>query len=200
MIAMKKIKILVTVLVILCASFISTHAAGQIKLEDVKELKLGDILGKTKILKVKKGFSPVFTIGSYQINTIGILGEKLKGVGILGDILDSKGIEKIQSMYKTYKTGLVIYKVLSSAGTVVSVISAIKGFSDEQNFNDATVKKMLYPALTSIATGVLTKILTKKASYKAVDIFNGVVKNKIKDIFSIKPASSTLGMGLYVKL
>ena len=193
-------KVFFAAVIILFASFISTNAAAQIKLEDVKELNLGDILGKTKILKVKKGFSPVFTIGSYQINTVGILGEKLKGVGILGDILDSKGIAKIQSMYKTYKTGLVIYKILSSAGTVVTAISAVKGFADEQKFNDATVKKMLYPALTSLATGVLTKLLTKKASYKAVDIFNGVVKNKIKDIFSIKPASATLGMGLYVKL
>ena len=197
---MKKMKVFFAAMIMLFASFISTNAAAQIKLEDVQQLNLGDILGKTKILKVKKGFNPVFTIGNYQINTVGILGEKLKGVGILGDILDSKGIEKIQSMYKTYKTGLVIYKILSSAGTVVTAISAIKGFADEQKFNDATVKKMLYPALTSLATGILTKILTKKASYKAVDIFNGVVKNKIKDILSIKPASSTLGMGLYVKL
>ena len=59
---------------------------------------------------------------------------------------------------------------------------------------------MLYPAIGSIVTGVVTKILTKKASYKAVDIFNGIVRKKIQDIFSIQPASSTLGIGVYVKL
>lgn len=197
---MKKTKLFFAMLVILLSGVIATQSHAQVKLEDLKNLDLGDILGKTKVLKVKKGFSPVFSIGNYQINKVGLLGEKLKGVTILGDILDTKGIDKIMSMYKTYKTGLVVFKILSSAGTIVTVISAIKGFSDSDNFNDATVKKMLYPALGSLATGVLTKILTKAASYKAVDIFNGVVRNKVKDIFSIKPASETLGVGLYVKL
>jgi hypothetical protein len=33
-----------------------------------------------------------------------------------------------------------------------------------------------------------------------VDIFNGIAVKKIKDIFSIAPASNTAGIGLYVKL
>ncbi len=197
---MIKIKILFTVLIVLLNILFASQTFAQVKLEDLKEFDLGSILGKTKVLKVKKGFNPVFSIGNYQINTIGILGEKLKGVGILGDILDSKGINKIVSMYKTYKTGLVVYKILSAAGSVVTVISVVKGFADSDKFDDKTVKKMLYPALSSVATGVITKLLTKAASYKAVDIFNGVVRNKVKDIFSIKPASETLGIGLYVKL
>lgn len=135
-----------------------------------------------------------------QINTVGLFGEKLKGVAILGDILDKKGVSKIMGMYKTYKTGLVVYKVLSSAGTAVTIVSAIKGFSEEEKFDDATVKKMLYPALTSIATGVITKIVTKKASYKAVDIFNGVARKTLKDILSVGPASSNYGVGVYVQL
>jgi hypothetical protein len=197
---MKKMKVLITALMIIFTCSFATQSFGQVKLEDLKNFNIGDILGKTKILKVKKGFSPVFSIGNYQINKVGLLGEKLKGVSILGDILDTKGIEKIMSMYKTYKTGLVVFKILSSAGTIVTVAGAIKGFSDSQKFNDATVKKMLYPALAGVATGVITKILTKAASYKAVDIFNGVVRNKVKDILSVKPASETLGIGLYVKL
>lgn len=180
--------------------FFAAQSFAQVKLEDSKDLNIGDLLGKTKILKVKKGYNPVFSIGNYQINTVGLLGEKLKGVGILGEILDTKKIDKIMGMYKTYKTGLVVYKILSSAGTVIGVIGAIKGFSNSEKFDDATVKKMVYPALASVATGVLTKLLTKAASYKAVDIFNGVVRNKVKDILSIKPASETLGLGLYVKL
>lgn len=197
---MQKQKLLFFSLLFILGSSVFTPASAQVKLEDLKDLNLGDILGRSKILKVRKGFSPVFTIGNFQINKVGLLGEKLKGVNILGDILDSKGIDKIMGMYKTYKTGLVVYKILSSAGTIVTVISTVKGITDDQNFNDATVKKMLYPALASVATGVLTKLLTKAASYKAVDVFNGVVRNKVKDIFSIKPASSTLGVGLYVQL
>ena len=178
----------------------ATTTQAQIKLEDLKNLKLDQILGNAKLLSVQKGFSPVFKLGNYQINTVGLLGEKLKGVNILGDIFDSKNVNKIMGMYKTYKTGLVVYKILGAAGSVITVVSAVKGFTDEQNFNDATVKGLLYPALGSIATGVITKLLTKAASYKAVDIFNGVARKTIKDILSVKPASETLGVGLYVQL
>ncbi|MCP9750281.1 hypothetical protein [Ferruginibacter sp. HRS2-29] len=197
---MNRRKIFIAILMIFFASSFATQSFAQVKLEDLKDLDLSSILGKTKLLKVKKGFSPVFSLGNYQINTVGLLGEKLKGVSILGEILDTKGIDKIMGMYKTYKTGLVVYKILSSAGTIVAVVGAIKGFSNSEKFDDATVKKMLYPALAGVATGVLTKVLTKAASYKAVDIFNGVVRNKVKDILSIRPASETLGLGLYVKL
>lgn len=179
---------------------LSAASQAQIKLEDLKDLNIGAILGKAKLLSVKKGFNPIFKLGNYQVNTANILGEKLKGVNILGQILDKKGVGQIMGLYKTYKTGLVVFKILSAAGTAVTVISAVKGFTDKQSFQDPTVKSLLYPALGSIATGVITKLLTKAASYKAVDIFNGVVRKKVKDIFSIKAASSTLGVGLYVSL
>jgi len=178
---------------------LNTTSYGQIKLEDIP-FDLSDILGKVKVLQVKKGFSPVFSLGNYQINKVGILGEKLKGVAILGDVFNTKGVEKVTKLYKTYKTGLIVFKVLAVAGTVAATYSTIRGITDDQKFDDATVKKLLYPALGSLATGILTKVLTKAASYKAVDIFNGVVKNTIKDILSVKPASSTLGIGVYVKL
>jgi hypothetical protein len=197
---MKKMKMFLTSLVLFVAIFVAAPANAQVKLEDLKDLNIQDILGKTKILTVRKGFSPVFNLGNFQVNKVGILGEKLKGVGILGDIFQTKGIDKVIGLYKTYKTGLVVFKILSAAGTVVGTISAVKGFTAENKFNNSTVKTMLYPAVASLATGIITKLITKAASYKAVDIFNGVVKNKIKDIFSIKPASNTVGVGLYVKL
>ena len=57
-----------------------------------------------------KGFNPIFSIGNYQINKVGILGENMKGVKILGDILGKKGVvADITKMYKTYKTGLVVF-------------------------------------------------------------------------------------------
>src|SRR5687768_5174140 len=191
---MKKI---VSAIVLLTCLHLS--ASAQVKLEDLPGM-LDQLLVKSKLLTVKKGFNPVFKLGDVQINKIGILGEKLKGVEILGQIFDKKRIGQVTKLYKTYKTGLVVFKVLAAAGTAVTVASTVKGLAAEEKFDNATVKKMLYPALTSIATGVITKILTKKASYKAVDLFNGVVQKTIKDIFSVAPASSNIGVGLYVKL
>lgn len=186
-----------TLILFFLIAFFAGAANAQIKLEDIP-FNLGDILGKSKVLTVKKGFNPVFKLGNFQVNKVGILGEKLKGVEILGDIFDTKGVNKVMKLYKTYKTGLVVFKVLAAAGTAVTVYSTVKGAAE--SFDDKDVKQLLYPAITSVATGVITKILTKKASYKAVDIFNGVVTKKVKDIFSIQPASETLGVGLYVKL
>lgn len=168
---------------------------AQIKVEDVLG-KITDLLGKKELLQVKKGFSPVFSLGNLQINKVGILGENLKGVEVLGNIFGSKGIEDITKLYKTYKTGLVVYKVLSAAGTVVATYSAVKGIASDNK----QIAGTLIPAAASVLTGIITKVLTKKASYKAVDIFNGVVQKKIKDIFSVAPASSNTGIGVYVKL
>ncbi len=194
---MKNIFNIIACCILLVGSITRTQA--QVKLEDIP-FKLEDILGKTKILSVKKGFNPVFSLGNFQVNKVGILGEKLKGVQILGDIFQSKGVDDVMKLYKTYKTGLVVFKVLSVAGTAVTAYSTIRGLTADNKFSDKTVKSLLYPALGSIATGVITKLLTKAASYKAVDIFNGVVRKKLKDILSIEPASSTLGVGVYVKL
>ena len=180
-------------------SMLMSASYAQVKLNDLP-FDIGSILGKGDILKVKKGFSPVFSIANFRINKVGILGEKLKGVEKLGEIFHSKGVDQVMKLYKTYKTGLVVFKILAAAGTVLTTYSAVRGIIAENKFNDQTVKHLLLPAIGSVATGVLTKILTKAASYKAVDIFNGVVKRKLKDILSVQPASSTIGLGVYVKL
>ncbi|MFT3982039.1 MAG: hypothetical protein QM687_16345 [Ferruginibacter sp.] len=184
---------------IVLLAFAGLAASAQIKIGDIN-VDLDQILGKVKVLKVQKGFSPKFFLGDLQLNKVGILGEKLKGVEVLGQVFNKKNIDQVTKLYKTYKTGLIVFKVLGAAGTAVTTYSVIRGATNSDKFDDGTVKKMLYPALASVATGVLTKVLTKKASYKAVDIFNGVVKKKVTDIFSIKPASQTLGLGLYVQL
>ncbi len=184
---------------LLLLSFAFNAASAQIKIGDLN-VDLDKILGNAKVLKVQKGFSPKFFLGDLQLNKVGILGEKLKGVEVLGQVFNKKNIDQVTKLYKTYKTGLVVFKVLGAAGTAVTTYSVIRGATNSDKFDDATVKKTLYPALASVATGVITKVLTKKASYKAVDIFNGVARKTIKDILSIKPASETLGMGLYVQL
>ena len=191
-----KIKIAALLMII---SFSFGKANAQVKIDDIINQAKG-LLGKKQLLSVRKGFSPVFSLGSLQLNKIGILGEKLKGVEVLGHIFDSKGVQDITKLYKTYKTGLVAFKVLAAAGTVAAAYSTVRGIAGTDNFSDKTVKALLVPGLTSVLTGVITKILTKKASYKAVDIFNGVVTKKIKDIISVAPASHTTGIGVYVKL
>ncbi len=113
-------------LLLLVSCFFSMQARAQIKIEDVIG-KVGELLGKKEILTVRKGFSPVFNLGNLQINKVGILGEKLKGIEVLGEIFNSKGVQKITKKYKTYKTGLVVYKVLSAAGSALTTYSAIKG-------------------------------------------------------------------------
>jgi len=186
------------IIFITCIGY-SNIAGAQIKLEDILG-KVTELLGKKELLKVKKGFSPVFSLGNLQINKVGILGEKLKGIKVLGNIFQSKQIEDITKLYKTYKTGLVVYKILAGAGTLITTYSAIRGVAGAEKFDNKTVKQLLAPAITSVLTGVVTKILTKKASYKAVDVFNGIVKKKVKDIFGIGASSQGVGMGVYVKL
>ena len=185
--------------VFLVVCFLSTAAHAQIKIGNL-DIDLDKLLGRVKVLQVKKGFNPRFLLGDVQLNKIGLLGENLKGVELLGNVFSKKNIAQVTKLYKTYKTGLVVYKVLAGAGAAVTAYSTVRGFTDDQKFNDAAVKGMLYPALGSLVTGVITKILTKKASYKAVDIFNGIARKKLEDIFSVQPASSNLGVGVYVKL
>ena len=187
-------------IIIFVACLVRTNSTqAQIKIEDVLG-KVTELLGKKELLTVKKGFSPVFNLGKLQINKVGLLGEKLKGIEVLGNIFNSKGVQDVTKLYKTYKTGLIVYKILAGAGTVITTYSTIRGIAGTEKFDNKTVRQLLTPAITSIVTGVVTKILTKKASYKAVDIFNGVVRKKVKDIFGIGAASQGVGMAVYVKL
>jgi hypothetical protein len=172
---------------------------AQVKINDILN-KVNVLLGSKSVLNVKKGFNPKFSLGNLQLNKVGILGEKLKGINVLGKVLDSKKAAQVTGLFKTYKTGLVVYKVLGGIGAAATTYSAIRGAVGEEKFDAKTVKQLIWPAVGSLLTGVVTKLLTKKASYKAVDIFNGVVKNKVKDIFKIGAASQGNGIGLFVKL
>jgi hypothetical protein len=194
----KNMKKILVIAFICCFAF-ANNTNAQIKLDDILG-QVTDLLGKKELLSVKKGFSPKFSLGKLQLNKVGILGEQLKGIKVLGTIFNGKRAADITKLYKTYKTGLVVYKILAGAGTVVSTYSAVRGATAEAKFDDKMVKQLLVPALTTLVTGVVTKLLTKKASYKAVDIFNGVVKKKVKDIFNIGASSQGVGVGLYVRL
>ncbi len=153
---------------------------------DFKNLKLDNILGRA--LNVQKGFAPKFSLGSIGIPKI------MKVAEIIGLKKNTQAIK----LFNTFKTGRTVYRIAEYAGMAVSAYGAIKAL--DKNALKEQYQKPLTAALSTMATGLIVKLLTKGASYKAVDVFNGVIKNKVKDIFSVAPASSTMGMGLYVKL
>jgi hypothetical protein len=171
--------------IVLCFIIVAVNStvAAQI---DFKNLNLDNILGK--VLNVKRGFAPKFSLGNISIPKIAKVAE----------IIGVKKSDQAIKLFNTFKTGRTIYKIASYAGGAIAAYSAIKAIDKSAVKED--YQKPLIGALSSVASGLLVKFLTKAASYKAVDVFNGVVKKKIRDILSVAPASSTMGVGVYVKL
>ncbi len=172
-------------LIVFC--FIIFIATSKVSAQiDFNNLNLDKILGK--VMNVKRGFAPKFSLGNVSIPKIAKVAE----------IIGLKKSEKAIKLFNTFKTGRTVYKIASYAGSAIAAYSAIKAIDKSTLKED--YQKPLTAALSTVATGLIVKFLTKAASYKAVDVFNGVVRKKIQDIFSIAPASSTIGMGVYVKL
>lgn len=171
-----------SVIVIFSCS-ICLQASAQI---DLNNLDLRDIIGK--VMHVKKGFAPKFALGNMQIPEIKKVAE----------ILGLKKNLQINKLFNTFRTGRTIYKVAAYAGGAAAVYGIIRKVSDSAIVHDG--RAALTSGLITIGSGLIVKFLTKAASYKAVDIFNGIAIKKIKDIFSIRPASNTMGVGLYVTL
>lgn len=166
-----------------CVLFATAKVNAQI---DLEHIDLKDLIGK--VMHVEKGFSPKFYLGKTPIDKVSKVAE----------ILGLKKNEDVNRLFKTFRTGRTIYKVAAYTGTAIAVYSLARKLDNSiksQDYNSA-----LYSGLGAIGSGVIVKLLTKKASYKAVEIFNGIAVKKIIDIFSIEPASSTIGVGIYVKL
>ncbi|RNI36941.1 hypothetical protein EFY79_09285 [Hanamia caeni] len=153
---------------------------------DLNNLDLKDLIGK--VVHVQKGFAPKFSLGKTPIEKIAKVQE----------ILGLKQNEEVNRLFKTFKTGRTIYKVAAYAGGAIAVYSLASKLDNSVKSND--YNGALYSGISAIGTGLIIKFLTKGASYKAVDIFNGIAVKKIRDIFSIGPASNNMGVGLYVKL
>ena len=162
---------------------ISKQSSAQIDLDNIN---LKDIIGK--VMHVEHGFSPKFSLGNFRIPKIPKVAE----------ILGMKKSPQVNSLFNTFRTGRTIFQITSYAGSAVALYGVIKSAGDSAS--RANYKGALIGGLGSALTGVIVKLLTKGAAYKAVDIFNGIAARKIKDIFSIKPASDNMGIGLYVKL
>lgn len=171
-------------LVALFATAMVSKSTAQFDLNKIFDL--GDIAGK--VMKVKKGFAPKFSLGNVPIPKINKLGE----------IFGLKQNMEINKLFNTFKTGRTIYKVAAYAGGAIALYGTIRAVDKAAVAKD--YQGALIGGLSTISAGLITKFLTKKAAYKAVDVFNGVARKKLKDIFSIEPASNTLGMGIYVKL
>jgi hypothetical protein len=172
-----------TLLLVFTALLFAEKSSAQI---DLNNLDLKDIIGK--VMHVEKGFAPKFSLGRTPIQKISKVAE----------ILGLKQNDEVNKLFNTFRTGRIIYKAAAYAGGAIAVYSLVRKTEksvQSQNYNTA-----LYSGLSAIGSGLIVKFLTKGASYKAVDIFNGIATKKIKDIFSIAPASSTAGIGLYVKL
>ena len=173
----------VLVLIIFCSGLmLSNRTTAQI---DLNNIDLDDIIGK--VMNVKRGFAPKFSLGNISIPKVSKVAE----------ILGLKRNEEVNRLFNTFKTGRTVYKIASYTGGALSIYGVVKKIADD---SASGYKTALTSGLVTIGSGLIVKILTKAASYKAVDIFNGIAIKKIKDILSIAPASNTMGIGLYVKL
>lgn len=153
---------------------------------DLNNLDLKDIIGK--VVHVQKGFAPKFSLGRTPIQKISKVEE----------ILGLKQNTEVNRLFNTFKTGRIIYKAAAYAGGAIAAYSLVNKTGNSvksQDYNTA-----LYSGISAVGAGLIIKLLTKGASYKAVDIFNDIAVRKIKDIFSIAPALNTAGVGLFVKL
>lgn len=175
-------KILVTLSFFCCLN--ATQAQIQLPDIDWGNLKLDNIIGKA--LNVKKGFAPKFSLGNIPIPKIGKVSK----------IINLKNIETAKKLFNTFKAGRTVYQITSYAGSAASLYGTISNISNnaKDKVNEElkkTSKTMIISGLSSVALGLVVKFITKKAAYKAVDAFNGVVKRTIKDILSFgDPAPS----------
>ncbi|MEO7314764.1 MAG: hypothetical protein ABIW47_06240 [Ginsengibacter sp.] len=170
------------ILAILCAMVVQNSFA-QI---DLNNIDLRDLIGK--VVRVDKGFAPKFYLGKTPIAQVDKVAE----------ILGLKKNEDVNKLFKTFKTGRIVYKVAAYAGSAIIVYGLVRKV--DNSIKSQEWETALYSGLGAVGSGLIVKFLTKGASYKAVDIFNGIAVKKIIDIFSIAPASNTTGIGIYVKL
>ena len=152
---------------------------------DLDQIDLHDLIGK--VLKVEKGFEPKFYLGNTPVQKI----EKV------AEILGLKKNEDVNRLFRTYRTGRTVYKVAAIGGGAIAAWGVVRKLSSNtpQNWEGA-----LYSGLGAAGAGVIIKLLTRKAAYEAVDLFNQTAIRKVIDIFSMAPASQGAGIALIVKL
>jgi hypothetical protein len=196
------------IILLLVVAFSLNAAKAQIF--DLKDLNLDGIIGK--VLNVKKGWAPKFSLGSLNIDKIAKVSK----------IINLKNIQKATQLFNTFKTGRTIYKIGSYVGLATSTYSVVKNAiesgksitetnpaliqaaKDAKSAAISKAQKFLVGGGLGILTGVVIKLVTKKAAYKATEAFNGMVKKKLSDILSFDAAQpspyTTAGLALKIKL
>jgi hypothetical protein len=161
-------KILVSLFALLVISTGSTRA----QVIDLKDFSIDKLLGK--VLQVKKGWAPQFFSGK----------NKIPKINIVSQLLNTKKDMQITKLFNTFKTGRTLYRITNYAGTAVALYGTIKKIADNKDSLAKDAKSFIISGLSSMSLGTVVKLLTKGASYKAVDMFGGVIKKKILDIIS----------------
>ncbi len=180
------------------------------QLIDWSKIDLNSLLNK--VLTVKQGWAPKFSIGNLSLDKINKVTK----------LINLKNIDKATKLYNTFKTGRAVYKIGAYVGMATSLYSSIQNIVVNGKLNNTTIateiaaykdqinkakNKLLAGGLT-VATGVIIKFLTKQAASKAATEFNGMVKNKIKEkiknILSLDAATPSnyamAGVALKIKL
>lgn len=189
-------KKLIAGLLIACSlSAATAHAQIDIPKIDIKNFSIDQLLGR--VLQVKKGWAPQFFSGK----------NKIPKLNIVRDLLNTKNNSEITRLFSTFKTGRLVYRITNYAGTAVALYGTIKKISQNADSLKKGATAALVSGLTSMSLGTVVKLLTKGASYKAVDLFGGVIKKKLMDIisFDMGPGVNYIGRtnfkaGLYLKL
>lgn len=183
-------------LFISCVIFVqSAQAQIDIPTIDLKDFKIENLLGK--VLQVKRGWAPQFFSGR----------SKIPKLNIVQQLLNTKKNSDITKLFNTFKTGRLVYRITNYAGSAIALYGVIKKIADNKDSLVNNAKTFLISGLSSMSLGTVVKLLTKGASYKAVDLFGGIIKKKLMDIisFDVGPSVNYIGKtnfkaGLYLKL
>ncbi|MCX8019498.1 MAG: hypothetical protein N2747_03260 [Chitinophagaceae bacterium] len=158
---------------------------AQIKIPDLdlENFSLDQLLGK--VLIVKQGWAPQFFSGKKRIPRL----------QIVRDLLATRKNSEINRLFNIFRTGRTIYRITNYAGAAISIYGAVKQIARNSDSTLNNAKGWIYAGLSSVSAGTIVKLLTKGASYKAVDMFGGMIKKKIKDIISldVMPSQNYLG-------
>lgn len=174
----------VTACLFIILSFVN-NAKAQIEIPkiDMNNFSIDQLLGR--VLQVKKGWAPQFFSGK----------KKIPKINIVRDLLFTKKNPEINKLFNTFKTGRTVYRITNYAGAAVTLYGTIKRIADNKDSITSQGKTLLITGLSSMSLGTVVKLVTKGASYKAVDLFGGVIKRKLLDIisFDAMPAQNYLG-------
>ncbi len=97
---------------ILCFGLmVSNRTTAQI---DLNNIDINDIIGK--VMNVKRGFAPKFSLGNISIPKVAKVAE----------ILGLKRNEQVNRLFNTFKTGRTVYKIASYAGGALAVYGVVK--------------------------------------------------------------------------